>query len=111
MTAAATSTVPLHGVRVVEVAVGVSDLGLGHAGGVPGRLFADLGATVTRVVGPAVEEHDAAAHEVRGVRQHERHPLGHVTGIAESSDRYGESANGVGRTLPNLFLMQLNAFG
>ena len=59
MTAAATSTGPLHGVRVVEVAVGVSDLGLGHAGGVPGRLFADLGATVTRVVGPAVPPIDA----------------------------------------------------
>ena len=28
-----------------------SDLGLGHAGGVPGMLLADLGATVTRVVG------------------------------------------------------------
>ena len=43
---------PLDGVRVVEVAVGVSDLGLGHAGGVPGRLLADLGASVTRIVGP-----------------------------------------------------------
>ena len=42
---------PLDGVDVVEVAVGVSDLGLGHAGGLPGRLLADLGATVTRVVG------------------------------------------------------------
>lgn len=42
---------PLAGVRVVEVAVGVSDLALGLAAGVPGRLLADLGATVTRVVG------------------------------------------------------------
>ena len=42
---------PLDGIAVVEVAVGVSDLGLGHAGGLPGRLLADLGATVTRVVG------------------------------------------------------------
>ena len=47
---------PLEGIRVVEVAVGVTDLGLGHAGGVPGRLFADLGATVTRVV-----DHEPAA--------------------------------------------------
>ncbi|HEX5945576.1 MAG TPA: CoA transferase [Acidimicrobiales bacterium] len=53
MTAAGAHAGPLDGVRVLEVAVGVSDLGLGHAGGVPGRLFADLGATVTRVVGPA----------------------------------------------------------
>lgn len=50
---------PLDGIRVVEVAVGVSDLGLGHAGGVPGRLFADLGASVTRVVGTAPIELDA----------------------------------------------------
>jgi crotonobetainyl-CoA:carnitine CoA-transferase CaiB-like acyl-CoA transferase len=50
---------PLDGTRVVEVAVGVSDLGLGHAGGVPGRLLADLGADVTRVVGTAPVELDA----------------------------------------------------
>jgi crotonobetainyl-CoA:carnitine CoA-transferase CaiB-like acyl-CoA transferase len=43
---------PLAGVAVVEVAVGVTDLGLGHAGGLPGRLLADLGASVTRVVDP-----------------------------------------------------------
>ena len=48
-----TSGGPLAGVRVVEVAVGVSDLGLGLAGGVPGRVLADLGAAVTRVVGTA----------------------------------------------------------
>ena len=42
---------PLAGLRVVEVAVGVSDLGLGLAGGVPGMVLADLGASVTRVVG------------------------------------------------------------
>ena len=46
---------PLDGLRVVEVAVGVSDLGLGLAGGVPGRLFAGLGAEVTRVVGKPVD--------------------------------------------------------
>ena len=52
-------TQPLAGITVVEVAVGVSDLGLGHAGGIPGRLLVDLGATVTRVVGassPAIDE-------------------------------------------------------
>ncbi len=42
---------PLEGISVVEVAVGVSDLGLGLAGGVPGMLLAELGADVTRVVG------------------------------------------------------------
>jgi len=42
---------PCAGVRVVEVAVGASDLGLGLAAGVPGMLLAELGADVTRVTG------------------------------------------------------------
>ena len=42
---------PFDGLSVVEVAVGASDLGLGLAGGVPGMVLADLGATVVRVVG------------------------------------------------------------
>ncbi|SEP10637.1 CoA transferase [Trujillonella endophytica] len=49
---------PLSGVRVVEVAVGVTDLGLGPAGGMPGMLLADLGAEVVRVVparAPAID--------------------------------------------------------
>jgi crotonobetainyl-CoA:carnitine CoA-transferase CaiB-like acyl-CoA transferase len=51
---------PLAGLAVVEVAVGASDLGLSLAGGVPGMVLADLGATVTRVVGtagPGIDEH------------------------------------------------------
>ncbi|ADP83436.1 CoA transferase [Pseudofrankia inefficax] len=44
---------PLAGLRVIEIAVGASDLGLGLAGGVPGMLLAGLGAQVTRVVGTA----------------------------------------------------------
>lgn len=49
---------PCAGLAVVEVAVGASELGLGLAGGVPGMILADLGATVTRVVGsdaPAID--------------------------------------------------------
>jgi len=42
---------PCAGLSVVEVAVGTSDLGLGLAGGVPGMILADLGATVVRIVG------------------------------------------------------------
>jgi crotonobetainyl-CoA:carnitine CoA-transferase CaiB-like acyl-CoA transferase len=42
-------TGPLAGLSVVEVAVGASDLGLGLAGGVPGMILADLGASVVRV--------------------------------------------------------------
>ncbi|MWA03532.1 CoA transferase [Actinomadura sp. LD22] len=42
---------PCAGLSVVELAVGVSDLGLGLAGGVPGMILADLGADVVRVVG------------------------------------------------------------
>ncbi len=38
---------------VVEVALGVSELGLGMAGGVPGMILADLGAQVTRVIDPS----------------------------------------------------------
>jgi crotonobetainyl-CoA:carnitine CoA-transferase CaiB-like acyl-CoA transferase len=45
---------PLTGTAVVELAIGVSELGLGAAGGVPGMLLADLGAEVTRVVGAPV---------------------------------------------------------
>jgi crotonobetainyl-CoA:carnitine CoA-transferase CaiB-like acyl-CoA transferase len=51
---------PCSDLTVVEVAVGVSDLGLGLAGGVPGMILADLGANVTRVVGceaPPIDEH------------------------------------------------------
>jgi crotonobetainyl-CoA:carnitine CoA-transferase CaiB-like acyl-CoA transferase len=40
---------PLAGLAVAELAVGVSDLGLGLAGGLPGRLLCDLGADVTRI--------------------------------------------------------------
>jgi crotonobetainyl-CoA:carnitine CoA-transferase CaiB-like acyl-CoA transferase len=50
---------PLAGLSVVEVAVGCSTLGLGLAGGMPGMILADLGATVVRVVGttePAIDE-------------------------------------------------------
>src|SRR4051812_23162070 len=46
------ATGPCRGLQVVEVAVGVSDLGLGMAGVVPGMLLADLGADVVRIVGP-----------------------------------------------------------
>ena len=42
---------PCAGLTVVELAVGSSDLGLGLAGGLPGRLLADLGASVVRIVG------------------------------------------------------------
>jgi len=44
---------PLAGLSVVEVAIGTSDLGLGLAGGVPGMILADLGASVIRVTGAA----------------------------------------------------------
>ncbi len=50
---------PCEGLTVVEVAVGCSDLGLGLAGALPGRLLADLGADVVRLVGPEPVELDA----------------------------------------------------
>lgn len=51
---------PLAGITVVEVAAGVSDLGIGLAGAAPGMILAGLGAEVTRVVGthqPEIDEH------------------------------------------------------
>ena len=53
---------PLSGLSVVEVARGVSDLGLGLAGGLPGMLLADLGAEVVRAVDaePAEIDRDVA---------------------------------------------------
>ncbi len=45
------STGPCAGLVVVELAVGVSEVGLGPAAGLPGMMMADMGALVTRVVG------------------------------------------------------------
>ena len=55
-------TLPCAGLNVVELALGVSDLGLGMAGGVPGMVLADLGARVVRVVErePAAIDRDVA---------------------------------------------------
>jgi len=50
---------PLAGLEVVEVAAGVSDLGLGLAGAVPGMILAGLGASVIRVTGTATAPIDA----------------------------------------------------
>jgi crotonobetainyl-CoA:carnitine CoA-transferase CaiB-like acyl-CoA transferase len=50
---------PFAGLKVVEVAAGVSDLGLGLAGGVPGLILAGLGASVVRVTGAAAVPLDA----------------------------------------------------
>ena len=40
---------PLTGVRVVEVSLGMSEVGAGMAASVPGALFRDFGADVVRV--------------------------------------------------------------
>jgi crotonobetainyl-CoA:carnitine CoA-transferase CaiB-like acyl-CoA transferase len=50
---------PCAGLTVVELAVGVSDLGLGLASGLPGMLLAGLGASVVRIVGAAPAPIDA----------------------------------------------------
>jgi crotonobetainyl-CoA:carnitine CoA-transferase CaiB-like acyl-CoA transferase len=44
---------PLAGLSVVEVALGTSELGLGLAGGLPGMVLADLGASVVRAASAA----------------------------------------------------------
>jgi crotonobetainyl-CoA:carnitine CoA-transferase CaiB-like acyl-CoA transferase len=45
-----TAAKPCHGLTIVELAVGTSELGLGLAGGVPGMILSDLGASVVRIV-------------------------------------------------------------
>ena len=50
---------PCDGLTVVELAAGTSDLGLGLAGGLPGMILSDLGASVTRVVGSTPAPIDA----------------------------------------------------
>jgi crotonobetainyl-CoA:carnitine CoA-transferase CaiB-like acyl-CoA transferase len=52
---------PLAGIRVVELAVGVSDLGLGLAGGLPGKLLGDLGASVVRITARSGHANDSPA--------------------------------------------------
>ena len=52
------NTQPCSGLSVVEVAIGVSELGLGLAAGVPGMILGDLGAHVVRLVGPSAPEID-----------------------------------------------------
>jgi len=46
------SDLPCRDLSIVEVALGVTELGLGMAGGVPGMMLADLGAKVVRIVDP-----------------------------------------------------------
>lgn len=50
---------PCTGLSVVELTVGTTELGLGLAGGVPGMLFAELGARVTRIVDDCAAPIDA----------------------------------------------------
>lgn len=53
---------PCKGLKVVELALGTSDLGLGLAGGLPGMMLTALGANVVRVVdaSPAEIDRDVA---------------------------------------------------
>jgi crotonobetainyl-CoA:carnitine CoA-transferase CaiB-like acyl-CoA transferase len=55
---------PCAGLKVVELAVGVSDLGLGLAGAAPGMILAGLGASVTRVTGTRPMDIDAREADV-----------------------------------------------
>ena len=66
---------PCAGLSVVELAIGTSDLGLGMAGGVPGMILADLGASVVRVVGTEAVpiDEDLTWRRVVASRQADRH--------------------------------------
>lgn len=47
-------------------------------------------------VGTAVDEHDAATHEIGCIGQHEAHPLCQLAGVAEATDGYWEPLNRLG---------------
>jgi crotonobetainyl-CoA:carnitine CoA-transferase CaiB-like acyl-CoA transferase len=97
---------PLAGLSVVEVAVGTSDLGLGLAGGVPGMLLADLGASVVRVVSPAAMPIDEEVTWRRAWHRDKRlvasHDPGEVFALLRDADValvYGPEALVEGRGL------------
>jgi crotonobetainyl-CoA:carnitine CoA-transferase CaiB-like acyl-CoA transferase len=58
-------TDPLHGVRVVEVALATSDVGAGMATMVPGALLRDLGAEVVRVQSATRSTLDTGSEQAR----------------------------------------------
>lgn len=93
------ASTPLGGVTVVEVAIGVSELGLAHAGAVPGWLFAGLGADVTRVVGPTAPGIDAGVEwgrvwhrQKRVVRADTAAEVGELLRSADVAFVYGDGA-------------------
>ncbi|MBL7519181.1 CoA transferase, partial [Frankia sp. CNm7] len=110
-----TTAGPLTGLRVVEVAVGTSELGLGLAGGVPGMLLADLGAEVVRVVGAAGIGIDAdvpwgqAWHrDKRVVATDEAEPARALLAEADAALVYGAEALVEGRGLGYQDLVGVN---
>ncbi|MDT3443277.1 CoA transferase [Pseudofrankia sp. BMG5.37] len=106
---------PLTGLRVVEVAVGTSELGLGLAGGVPGRLLADLGADVVRVVGqtsPGIDADvpwgEAWHRDKRIVGTDDAEPVRALLAEADAALVYGPEALVEGRGLGHLDLRAAN---
>lgn len=101
-----TAREPLAGLRVVEVAVGTSDLGLGLGGGVPGMLLAGLGADVTRVVAatrPAIDADvpwgDAWHRDKRIVATDDAAPVRALLADADVALVYGSEDQVEGRGL------------
>ncbi|OHV39023.1 carnitine dehydratase [Pseudofrankia sp. EUN1h] len=108
-------TRPLAGLRVVEVAVGTSELGLGLAGGVPGMLLADLGAQVVRVVGrtrPAIDAGvpwgEAWHRDKRVVQTDDAEPVRALLAEADAALVYGPETLVEGRGLGHLDLRSTN---
>ena len=56
---------PLHGLQVVEVALGVTQVGAGLAASLPGSLLRDLGARVVRIETPGRPALDAGVDFAR----------------------------------------------
>jgi crotonobetainyl-CoA:carnitine CoA-transferase CaiB-like acyl-CoA transferase len=85
LTVTGPGTAPLAGITVVELAAGVSDLGLGLAGGLPGMLLAGLGASVTRITArsaaPGASQAENDEITARGALAHDADVAGIDAGV------------------------------
>jgi crotonobetainyl-CoA:carnitine CoA-transferase CaiB-like acyl-CoA transferase len=94
-TAPENETLPLAGIRFVEIALGTSMVGAGMATCLPGRLLSDFGADVVRVQprhGPGLDDGVAwdrvwnRGKQIIGIDEHDPSAADTVAGLAADSD-------------------------